>query len=138
MSSCQGKEGFLSDREYQLANYHFDLLIWKVEVYLHYLHISCQTKKFSKRKVRIERDMCSVKILKGLLETFLPIAGFQLFLEKSSHSLLKTPNLPASFSYMMCFFPILLNLFLALLHSIPNLQIVGSAFYSTSNIGLDS
>ena len=103
MSSCQGKKGFLPDREYQLGNHHFDLVIWKVDVYLCYLDIFCQTKKFSQRKVRIERDKSPIKILKSLSQTFLPIAGFQLFPEMSSHSLPKTPNFPASFNYRMCF-----------------------------------
>lgn len=61
-------------------------------------------KEVSNRKVRIEKDKSSVNILKVLLQTFLPIAGFQLFPEMSSYSLPKTPKLPTSFSYMMCFF----------------------------------
>ena len=36
------KEEFLSDREYQLDSCHFHLLIWQVEVYMHYLHASCR------------------------------------------------------------------------------------------------
>lgn len=66
----------MSDREYYFGSYHFDLLIWEVEDYLHYLHTSCQIKKFSKTKVRIESDKTPFKILKGLHQIFLPIARF--------------------------------------------------------------
>jgi len=60
-------------------------------------------EEISNRKVRIEKDKSSVNILKVLLQTFLPIAGFQLFPEMSSYSLPKTPNLSTSFSCMMWF-----------------------------------
>lgn len=63
----------MSDREYYLGSYHFDLLIWEGENYLQYLHTSCQTKKFSKKKASIEKDKSPVKVLKGLYQIFLLI-----------------------------------------------------------------